>query len=363
MHKQLITLALASIASGAAFAQSNVTVYGIVDVGYGYYSDGNADDVNSIHKIDGNQWKTTRFGFKGSENLGDGLSANFQLEASLLPDTATLGGRNSWVSLKSGLGELKAGSFGSFHDDLLGATSVMFGNGTVAAPLRVYVLTTGSKESGDIRNAVAYYSPNWSGFQLKAAASTHGDTSTDDVVPTGLTKDTGNERVYAVAAHYANGPLVAGATYEMNKYQDYENAPSIDSGNEWHLAASYDFGVARLAGAYGTTNYAQNPGVTKDSRKQWQLGASTPIGSKGTLAVNYARAKIAYTNADDDKVSFWGIGYLHALSKRTSLYAAYGDISQSDTNIVKSRIDGSTTTNVKNEGYQSAFNVGIRHNF
>ena len=72
MHKQLITLALASIASGAAFAQSNVTVYGIVDVGYGYYSDGNADDVKSIHKIDGNQWKTTRFGFKGSENLGDG---------------------------------------------------------------------------------------------------------------------------------------------------------------------------------------------------------------------------------------------------------------------------------------------------
>ena len=75
----------------------------------------------------------------------------------------------------------------------------------------------------------------------------------------------------------------------------------------------------------------------------------------------YARAKIAYTNADDDKVSFWGIGYLHAMSKRTSLYAAYGDISQSDTNIIKSRIDGATTTS--DAGYQSAFNVGIRHNF
>ena len=79
MHKKLIALAIAGIASGAAFAQSNVTVYGIVDVGYGYYSDGNDKDANAIHKIDGNQWKTTRFGFKGSEDLGDGLSANFQL--------------------------------------------------------------------------------------------------------------------------------------------------------------------------------------------------------------------------------------------------------------------------------------------
>ena len=85
MHKQLITLALASIASGAAFAQSNVTVYGIVDVGYGYYSDGNADDVKSIHKIDGNQWKTTRFGFKGSENLGDGSPRIFSLKPAYSP--------------------------------------------------------------------------------------------------------------------------------------------------------------------------------------------------------------------------------------------------------------------------------------
>ena len=363
MHRKLIALAIAGIASGAAFAQSNVTVYGIVDVGYGYYTDGNDKDANAIHKIDGNQWKTTRFGFKGSEDLGDGLSANFQLEASLLPDTATLGGRNSWVSLKSGkLGEVKAGSFGSFHDDLLGATSVMFGNATVAAPTRVYVLTTGSAESGDMRNAVAYYSPNFSGFQLKVGASTHGDTKTDDAVPSGLTAATGNERVYALAAHYANGPLVAGATYEMNKYQDYEGAPSIDSGNEWHLAGSYDFGVARIAGAYGKTSYAQNPGVTKEDRKQWQLGVSAPISSNGTLALSYARAKIGYNDGnDDDKVSFWGVGYLHTLSKRTSLYAAYGDISQSDDNITKSRIDGSTTTS--DAGYQSAFNVGIRHNF
>lgn len=81
---------------------------------------------------------------------------------------------------------------------------------------------------------------------------------------------------------------------------------------------------------------------------------------KSCLTTDFANR--AYNNgAKADKVSFWGVGYLHTLSKRTSLYAAYGDISQSDDNITKSRIDGSTTTS--DAGYQSAFNVGIRHNF
>lgn len=94
------------------------------------------------------------------------------------------------------------------------------------------------------------------------------------------------------------------------------------------LGGRLPFGIARVS-AYGTTSYAQNPGVTKDKRSQWQIGASTPIGSKGTLALNYAHATIDYnTAADDDKVSFWGIGYQHSLSKRTNLYAAYGDINR-----------------------------------
>lgn len=363
-QKKLIALAVASLASGTALAQSNVTIYGIIDVGYGYYSDAPDNSIDAKSAIDAGQWKTSRFGFKGSEDLGNDLAAGFQMEFKSAPDyNAATESRNSWVSLKSAsLGEIKAGSVASFHDDLLSATSVMFGNNTVASPKYVYILSTGSKETTDLKNAVAYYSPSWSGFQAKLGLSTHADTGTNDVTPTGLTGATGNERVYTAAAHYANGPLVAGLTYENNKYESYDGAPSIDSGNEWHLAAAYNFGIARVSGAYGVTSYAQNSGETKDRRAQWQLGASTPIGQNGTLAANYARANIEYnTGADDDKVSFWGIGYLHALSKRTSLYAAYGDISQNESNLVKSRLDGGTTT--KNTGYQSAFNVGIRHDF
>jgi len=376
MQKRVIALAIASLVSGAAFAQSaptNVTLYGIVDMGFGYYSDANADNTRAKSAIDSGQWKTSRFGFKGTEDLGDGLSASFQAEFKNPGDTNdNVTARNSFVGLKSAaLGEIKAGGVNSFHDNLLSATTGVFEFAGVSQPTKVYIETSGSKETTDLKNAVAYYSPVWSGFQFKLGASTHADTTTDDVALTGATTAaqgisgaTGNERIYTAAVHYTNGPLIAGATYEKNKYQDFYLANSIDSGSEWHLAAAYDFGVVRVNGAYGQTSYPINKSSDhRDNRKQWMLGASAPIGASGTLAVSYAHANLSYNNASADTSSFWGIGYLHALSKRTQLYAAYGDINQDKTNTYKSRFEGGTSTSATDAVYQTAFNVGIRHNF
>ena len=365
MQKKIIALALASLISSTAFAQSNVTVYGIADMSYGYYRDANTSGGGATNRIDSGQWKGSRFGFKGSEDLGDGLSAIFQIENGLSMDVSgsTIYTRPSWVGLSSSsLGELKAGNFATFQDDLLVATSVMFSWGTLASPKYVYLETTGSTETWTISNAVHFYSPVWNGFQIKVGASTHGTPLVNDVIPSGLTVATGNNRILAAAAQYTNGSLVVGATYEYNKYENYPGAPSIDAGNTWNIAAAYDFGVARIGGAYGTINYAQNPGVTTDSRAQWHLGVSVPVTPKDIVAVNYAHAKIDYNNTwSDDTTGFWGVGYLHSLSKRTSLYAAYGDIYQDDDNHVKSRLDGPTTTT--SAGYQRAFTVGIRHDF
>jgi len=376
MKMKVIALAVAGLASGAALAQvapNNVTLYGIVDMGFGYYSDANAADTKAKSAIDSGQWKTSRIGFKGTEDLGDGLSASFQAEFKNPGDTGSnLTSRNSFVGLKSAtLGEIKAGSVNSFHDNLLSATSGVFEFAGVSQPTKVYIETSGSAETSDLKNAVAYYSPVWSGFQVKLGASTHADTGTDDVALTGTTSATdgikgatGNERVYTAAVHYTNGPLIAGATYEKNKYQDFYLANSIDSGSEWHLAAAYDFGVVRVNGAYGQTTYPINQSTDhRDKRKQWMLGVSTPIGASGTLAVSYAHANLSYNNASDDKSSFWGIGYLHALSKRTQLYAAYGDINQDKDNTYKSRFDGGISKSATDAVYQTAFNVGIRHNF
>ena len=322
--------------------------------------------MKSRNAIESSQLKTSRFGVKGSEDLGNGITANFQSEMKIPSDFAdNVSGRNSWVSLKSAsMGELKMGSFGTFQDDLMGATNVMFNGGVASLAPRTYIETSGSTETGDLKNAIAYFSPSWSGMQVKLGMSTHANAGNDaDPIAT-MTLATGNDRVYTAAVHYASGPLIVGATYEKSKYQDFYNAPKIDSGNAWNLAAAYDFGMVRVNGAYGVINYAQNTGVKVDDRKQWLLAASAPVGSQGTLAVSYAHAKIAYNNTlahNDDTVSAWGVGYLHALSKRTRLYAAYGDINQDDSNYVKSRLDGATTTS--NAGYQTAFQVGVRHDF
>ena len=375
MQKKIIAVAVAGIAFSTAFAQSNVTIYGIADMSYVNYSDANADGVGSTHQINSGQWKTSRFGLKGSEDLGNDLSAIFQMEFAMKMDVNNepITQRPSWVGLRSkSLGEIRAGNHNTFEDDLLVAASTMFEYNTVASPKYVYIETAGSEARNTISNALHYYSPNWDGFQIKLGASTHASNS-DDVSATGLTGATGNNRVVAAALHYNKGPLVAGATYEYNKYEDYSGRPSttkLDSGNTWNLAAAYDFGVARVSGAYGRINYAENgtfaAGQRMDNRTQWQIGVSAPITPKDLISINYAHAKISYNDRkptwDDDSIGFWGIGYQHSLSKRTTLYAAYGSISQDDDNHTKARLD-STSPTTANDGFQNAFAFGVRHNF
>ena len=375
MQKKIIALAVAGLISGATFAQSNVTIYGIADMSYVNYSDANAEGVESTHQINSGQWKTSRFGLKGSEDLGNDLSAIFQMEFSVPMDVngSNVAQRPSWVGLRSkSLGEIRAGNFNTFEDDLLSATSVMFEYNTVASPKYVYIETAGAESRNTISNAVHYYSPVWDGFQVKAGLSTHASNS-DDVSATGLNSATGNNRVFAAALLYNKGPLIAGATYEYNKYEDYSGRPSttkLDSGNTWNLAAAYDFGLARVSGAYGRINYAENgsfaTGQKVDNRTQWQLGVSAPITPKDLVSINYAHARVSYNDRapalNDDSIGFCGIGYQHSLSKRTTLYAAYGDISQDDDNFTKARLD-STSPTTSNAGFQSAFALGIRHNF
>ena len=368
MQKKIIALAVTGLISGTGFAQSNVTIYGIADMSYVNYSDANAAGFSPSGQIQSGHWKGSRFGLKGSEDLGNGLSAVFQQEFGMIMDVnnAPTAQRASWVGLKSTtLGEVRAGNQNTFEDDLLTSTCVAFGFGTVAAPKYVYIETAGGEPRFTMSNTVFYYSPVWSGFQIKAGYSSHSSNSDDVVSPTSATGATGNNRVLAAAVHYNSGPLIAGATYEYNKAQDYTGVSSPDAGNTWNLAASYDFGVVRIGGAYGTINYAQNPGVTVNHRKQWHLGASTPITPKDTVSITYAHATIDYNNTwNDDTIGSWGLGYQHSLSKRTTLYAAYGDINQSGSNQTRSTFSSTTpVSGTTANAFERAVAFGIRHDF
>lgn len=381
MQKKFIALAVAGLVSGAAFAQSNVTIYGFADMNYIVANQSNVDNTKTYSAINAGGINGNRIGFRGEEDLGNGLSAKFNVAIAYQGDSGA-GGRSyagtapltrwSTVSIASKTwGEIEMGRRDTFQDQLLGDVSAN-ARTMVAQVSPVYV------DTGTYGNLVAYLSPVWNGFQFKAGYSTALDSQ--DVAPTQATSAANNtaantnNRVIALAALYNNGPLKLGASYERNKLQDRSAVAGVDAtydaGNTWDLAGAYDFGVVRIDGAYGRINYAQNTQNTinekKDSRKQWTVGLSAPVGANGNISLVYAHATVAYNGTNgtaawsDDKVSLWGLAYRHNLSKRTTAYVAYGKINQDDDSHSLVSLSG---TPANANAYQQGFQVGLKHAF
>lgn len=368
MQKKVIALAVAGLVSGVAFAQTNVTIYGIADAGYVYGSDSYTDGAKSTSKVYSGGQSGSRLGFKGTEDLGNGLSANFRYEAGINIDGGTAaqnGGifsRWSTVGLAGkSWGEVQIGRRDTFMDEMIGGFDAT-GRNTVsqAAPIM--------RDQGRYSNMIAYLSPNWSGFQVKAGVSTNGWDAAGvekENVPLGTTTNT---RILTGSVAYINGPLKVGATYEWNKGQS-TNTTDFDAGNQWVVAAGYDFKVVAISAEYGVINNSDdagvaanvsNPALTQaiEKRKQWTVGAMVPIGSRDRVGIQYARGKNQFfaAGADDEKQRMWGLSYFHDLSKRTNIYAGYGNLGQDSDNTVKYGLDGQ-------DSYQKAFQVGLRHTF
>lgn len=379
MQKKVIALAVAGLVSGAALAQSNVTVYGVADVSDVYATDNSKESVKSTNAIQSGSagLNGSRFGFKGVEDLGNGLSVKFRMEGGLNMDDGTsaqggqLMGRWSTVGLASKTwGEIEAGRRESFQYQLL-AGAAGNGRGTVAANSAVYVA------QDRYNNFVAYTSPSWNGLVVKAGYASNGTDSSgelQDVVPNEITATNAatksNLRVYTAAVAYTNGALTLGAAADYNHYQDLnsslagdKNSGSYKGGNVWNIAAVYDFGVVRVDAALGAINYANNAqfSETKDNRKQWTVGAVVPIGSRDRVMLSYAHANVSYLDSakHDDAQALWGLNYMHDLSKRTVIYAAYATIDQNNGNTSKVSLAGTGSSS----GYQQAIQLGLRHNF
>lgn len=131
-----------------------------------------------------------------------------------------------------------------------------------------------------------------------------------------------NNRLWTVAAHYNNGPMLLGASYERNKLQDrYTTLPSVDSshgaGNIWNVAGAYNFGIVRVERSVWRIQLRQNT-FASGSRDQGQAQAMDrrTLGScrcKQQEPLVYAKANVNYINAatDDDSLSMWGAAYFH----------------------------------------------------
>lgn len=349
MQKKIIALAVAGLVSGAAFAQSSVTVYGLLDAGvYGW----SGNDESATGVVNGGL-STSRLGFKGEEALGNGLKAIFTLETAVTTDGNSKdagwgSNRQANVGLTGGFGTLLVGLQPSLSDNWHGGVSEPMGN-ISSRNLMPAVVGRFSNEKAD---GVAYYSPMFSGLQLGALYGTQYDNDRD-----GTTADDADRKAYVqVGAKYANGPFAAALTYaRLNK----ANAES--AAQDWTVGATYDFKVVKLFAAY---ELSQNVGANEDDNAVYTLGARVPVGKAGTITGSYS---LADNDIKDTDTAAWQIGYEHALSKRTTAYASYMRLENDDAGgaVPNNRFSASSTawsTPTTDESYNGVM-VGIRHLF
>jgi len=195
MKKSLVALAVLAV-SGVASAQSTVTIYGLVDAWIGTVKDNNLSQsgVNVPHPFSGSGGglQTSRFGLKGSEDLGGGLKANFLLEAGFDPSTGVANsytnpytgatsnaifGRQSWVGLSGGFGEVKLGKMWTPYDMVKGSGAAGFDSLLFAPSTSVWVSNGYNDRPG---NSIYYETPNFSGFSA-AGMYSFGENKTTAV--------------------------------------------------------------------------------------------------------------------------------------------------------------------------------------
>lgn len=340
MKKHLIALALLGLTASYASAQSSVTVFGVVDANVRSVKTG--DTRKSTQDSDGNS--SSRFGFRGEEDLGGGLKAGFWLEAPLSPDTGTgnakLFNRRSTVSLmSSSWGEVRLGRDNQTIWTNAGAFDVFGTVGVGTATALIDKLGSGVTDTSRTDNAVSYFLPGGLGGVYGQVQYSFGE---------GTNKDKQNG---ARLGYKAGDFDAAVAVSSINV------AATAGDGARWkqmHLGASYDFKVVKLFGQYITNKSTlQDP-----DRKQkiWELAATVPVGASGLVKFGYAKS------SDYMQATKLALGYQHNLSKRTALYGTFGQIKNKNAAAdfeVKGAPAATAGLLQKSTGYE----VGIRHNF
>lgn len=329
MQKKIIALAIAGLASTAAFAQSNVTIYGRMDLG-GVYRDGNSGGVNGVegkYEIASGVGSGSRIGFKGVEDLGNGLKAVFQSEFGIAIDqvsgssSASWTNRNSYVGLTGGFGTVVAGRLDGVRYGVFN-TFDPFAGGTIGN----FTQMTIQVDRAD--NAIAYISPNFSGFGLVLAYSSN--TAGAEPAGNGVAGGDHPGVLHTIMGTYDNGPLSARLDYEQI------TSPGLNVSKTWVAtgAVSYDFGVVKVSALVDQIKNS-DAGLKEQA---WLIGAKAPVGKftvKAMIGGVKDKSNDAYLTAvgrplgDNDSIK-WALGADYALSKRTYVYANYGQIKNDD---------------------------------
>jgi len=404
MQKKIIALAIAGLASTAAFAQSNVTIYGRAD--YGFLETGANSGALQNQKHTGSFGSGlelgSRLGFKGVEDLGNGLKAIFEIEYGISMDQSASGSaataagavsststgagtnaawtnRHSYVGLTGGFGTAVGGRLDGVRYGIFNNYDP-FGGGTVGNFTQI------TRQVDRANNAIAYITPNFAGFSGLVAYGTHilgANAVGANAALTGLNPNVGEVAgqvgdfgLKTAMVKYEQGPV--SVTLDVEQVVGHNlglNISSPDRITVGTLGASYDLGVVKLSALVDMLNDKWD-GVTLDKKRSFMFGAKAPIG-KFVAKAMYGRSNDK-TDSEKD-VSKFGIGADYFLSKRTNFYVDYGQVINKSHSAIAvsaaanaygptgnfmgvqpSAIGAIGTTNL---GGAKALDIGIAHNF
>src|SRR5690554_2532263 len=361
MQKKLVALAVAGLISAPAMAQSNVTIYGVVDAGFAY---GKSDD-NKFKGINSGLLSASRIGLKGTEDLGNGLKAKFALEYGINVDTGDgpSGPRQSWIGLEGGFGFVGLGRQYSPGHNYAGMLSA-FGGSAGFNPYIDLASGTSIVNSGNGRwdNAISYKSPNFSGFDIQAMYA-FGESS--DQADDFGSRDLGT--AFGIGAGYRNAGLKLAIVYHDIEGGDNEldsnglpTGAEVEDTKEWMIGAGYDFGFMDLNLTY--TDVENAGGVDNVDHKIVYLNAGVPVGVAGKVLLGYSQNKVDRSGDPDYKAKAYALAYTHSLSKRTTAYVGYNYIDNDDYGTFRTpgvKVDGIAGDRDNVDG----FAVGLNHKF
>lgn len=402
MKKTLAAVAVLGAFAGSALA-ADVQLYGIVDTGFQYLNaDSDAVGSDSVNKfsMESGMQSGSRFGLKGTEDLGNGVTVGFILESQFSSDTGALADedhffrRESSLFLEGGFGKVAFGRMGSINGGVsswakygvMSAFGTSWGNFSAQAG-------NWAVGGGLWDNMIAYETPSFAGFKVFAQYGM-GNTLSDKYVNAagetvetswGTENESSSDRYYAIGASYANGPLNLYFAVDSTNYSSASLVANTDSGELQYkdtddsltvtLGGNYDFEVVKLfAGAQyfdevklsklnGAVNYNSSFSDGFAGKvKGWSVGLSGSIPAAGgqvLVGAAYLDAEAAdsVTNATkNDELTRWIVsaGYDYPLSKRTNVYGVmtYNQDSLDSDNADNNR-----------DPYVFGVMVGLRHKF
>ncbi|MBA5690659.1 porin [Rugamonas apoptosis] len=326
MQYKIFTAAALSLATLPAYAQSNVSIYGLLDSAL-VMSQGGPSGTTT--KLESGVSNGSRIGFRGTEDLGNGMSALFTLEAGLLLDTGasdqngTLFGRQAYTGLKGNFGAVTMGrQYTPIYNTLVQVDPFSNNYGGAAGQLMA-----GEKAGTRMNNTVMYATPTLQGFSAQAAYG-FGEVAGNSA----------KSRQIGGSVSYEAGRLLLRGAFNRTT-----NATATDSARNVLLIAKYDFGPV-----IGSIGYGDNKGTGLTDSRDYIVGVTVPFGVQSLMANAVHKTDRANTHLGANQLA---LVYSYALSKRTNWYMG------------AAKLSNTRFTTTKFGAGDTEYDLGIKHTF